>query len=157
MFTFKPSKIKPALDSSRNLTTRDVKEFINRHVKLNIFAGSKYIRSDFEEDKLKLIEYYNSQGYRDAEVLADTIVNFDKSNIDVKIKVYEGRKYYFRNITWVGNYVHSSNTLNKILDINKGDVYNNELLTKKTTFNPKGADISGLYMDDGYLFLRCAQ
>jgi outer membrane protein insertion porin family len=153
-FTFRPSKIKPALDSSRNLTTLDVKEFINRHVKLNIFAGSKFIRSDFEEDKLMLIEYYNSQGYRDAEVLADTIVNFDKSNIDVKIKVYEGRKYYFRNITWVGNYVHSSNTLNKILDINKGDVYNNDLLTKKTTFNPKGADISGLYMDDGYLFFQ---
>jgi len=151
-FMFKPSKIKPALDSSRKLTTLDVKEFINRNVKLNVFAGSKYIRSDFEEDKIKLIEYYNSQGYRDAEILTDTIVNFDKSNIDVIIKVYEGRKYYFRNITWVGNYVHSSNTLNKILDINKGDVYNNELLTKKTTFNPKGADISGLYMDDGYLF-----
>lgn len=154
VFTFRPGKIKPALDSSRNLTTRDVKEFINRHVKLNIFAGSKFIRSEFDADKLSLIEYYNSQGYRDAEVLADTIVNFDKSNIDVKIKVYEGRKYYFRNITWVGNYVHSSNTLNKILDINKGDVYNNELLTKKTTFNPKGADISGLYMDDGYLFFQ---
>ncbi|HCZ35373.1 MAG TPA: outer membrane protein assembly factor BamA, partial [Cytophagales bacterium] len=153
-FAFRPGKIKPALDSSRNLTTLDVKEFINRHVKLNIFAGSKFIRSEFDADKLSLIEYYNSQGYRDAEILADTIVNFDKSNIDVKIKVYEGRKYYFRNITWVGNYIHSSNTLNKILDINKGDVYNNELLTKKTTFNPKGADISGLYMDDGYLFFQ---
>lgn len=154
VFTFKPGKIKPALDSSRNLTTRDVKEFINRHVKLNIFAGSKFIRSEFDADKLSLIEYYNSQGYRDAEILADTIVNFDKSNIDVKIKVYEGRKYYFRNITWVGNYVHSANTLNKILDINKGDVYNKELIDKKTTFNPKGADISGLYMDDGYLFFQ---
>jgi outer membrane protein insertion porin family len=152
VFTFKPGKVKPALDSSRKLTTRDVKEFMNKNVKLNFFAGSKFIRTDFEEDKLKLIEYYNSLGYRDAEILADTIVNFDKSNIDVKIKVYEGHKYYFRNITWVGNYIHTSNTLNKILDINKGDVYNNELLTKKTTFNPKGADISGLYMDDGYLF-----
>lgn len=151
---FRPGKIKPALDSSRKLTTRDVKEFINRNVKLNVFAGSKFIRSEFEEDKLKLIAYYNSLGYRDAEILSDTIVNFDKSNIDVQIKVYEGRKYYFRNITWVGNYIHSSNTLNKILDINKGDVYNKELIDKKTTFNPKGADISGLYMDDGYLFFQ---
>jgi outer membrane protein insertion porin family len=154
LLMFKPSKIKPALDSSRNVTGLDVKEFINRNIKLNVFAGSKFIRSDFEEDKLKLIDYYNSLGYRDAEVLSDTIYAFDKTNVDVNLNVYEGRKYYFRNITWVGNYIHSANILNKILDISKGDVYNNELILKKTTFNPKGADISGLYMDDGYLFFR---
>ncbi|MEQ1584754.1 MAG: POTRA domain-containing protein [Cyclobacteriaceae bacterium] len=150
----RPNKIKPALDSSRHVTGLDFKEFINRNIKLNVFGGSKFIRSEFEEDKLKLIEYYNSLGYRDAEILSDTILNYDKSNIDVKIKVYEGRKYYFRNINWVGNYVYSANILNKILDINKGDVYNQEMIVKKTTFNPKGADISGLYMDDGYLFFR---
>jgi outer membrane protein insertion porin family len=143
LLMFKPSKIKPALDSSRKLTTLDIKEFINRNVKLNIFAGSKFIRSEFEEDKAKLIQYYNTQGYRDAQILSDTIINFDKANIDVKLQVYEGRKYYFRNINWVGNYIHSTNTLNKILDINKGDVYNQEMIDKKTTFNPKGADISG--------------
>lgn len=154
LLMFKPSKIKPALDSSRTVTGLDVKEFINRNVKLNVFAGSKFIRSDFEEDKTRLVEYYNSLGYRDAEVLSDSIYAFDKTNVDVKLNVYEGRKYYFRNITWVGNYIHSANILNKILDINKGDVYNNELIIKKTTFNPKGADISGLYMDDGYLFFR---
>ncbi len=154
LLMFKPGKIKPALDSSRKLTTLDIKEFINRNVKLNIFAGSKFIRSEFEEDKAKLIQYYNTQGYRDAQILADTIINYDKANIDVKIQVYEGRKYYFRNITWVGNYKYSTNVLNKVLDINKGDVYNQEMIDKKTTFNPKGADISGLYMDDGYLFFQ---
>jgi outer membrane protein insertion porin family len=55
-----------------------------------------FIRSDFEEDKLKLIDYYNSLGYRDAEVLSDTIYAFDKTNVDVNLNVYEGRKYYFR-------------------------------------------------------------
>ena len=154
LLMFKPSKIIPALDSSRKVTGLDVKEFINRNIKLNVFAGSKFIRSEFEEDKSKLIDYYNSLGYRDAEVLSDSIYAFDKKNIDVNLNVYEGRKYYFRNITWVGNYIHSSNILNKILDINKGDVYNKELIDKKTTFNPKVADISGLYMDDGYLFFR---
>ena len=150
--TFKPSKIKPALAASRTVTTLDVKEFLNKNIKLNVFGGSKFIKSDYEDDKQRMIEYYNSQGYRDAEITSDTIVNHDDKNINVIINVYEGRKYYFRNINWVGNYIHSTNTLNKILDINKGDVYNNELLVKKTTFNPKGADISGLYMDDGYLF-----
>lgn len=149
-----PKRAKAALDSSRTISWRQLKEFINRNVKLNVFGGSKFIRSEYEEDKIKMIDYYNSLGYRDAEILSDTIVNYDKRNIDVILKVYEGRKYYFRNITWVGNYIHSSTTLNKILDINKGDVYNKDLITKKTTFNPKGADISGLYMDDGYLFFQ---
>ena len=154
VLAFRPRKIMPALDSSRKVTTLDVKEFINRNIKLNVFSGSKFIRSEFEEDKQKMVDYFNSQGYRDAEVISDSVVNFDAKNVNVVIKVYEGRKYYFRDINWVGNYIHSTNTLNKILDINKGDVYNKELIDKKTTFNPKGADISGLYMDDGYLFFQ---
>ena len=154
VLAFRLRKIMPALDSSRKVTTLDVKEFINRNIKLNVFSGSKFIRSEFEEDKQKMVDYFNSQGYRDAEVISDSVVNFDAKNVNVVIKVYEGRKYYFRDINWVGNYIHSTNTLNKILDINKGDVYNKELIDKKTTFNPKGADISGLYMDDGYLFFQ---
>lgn len=154
VLALKLNKIKPALDSSRKVTWLDIKQFVNKNMKLNIFAPSKFIKSEYEEDKQKLIAYYNTLGYRDAEIISDSIVNHDDKSINVIITVYEGRKYYFRNITWVGNYIHSTNTLSKILDINKGDVYNKELIEKKTTFNPKGADISGLYMDDGYLFFQ---
>ncbi|MCB0486914.1 MAG: BamA/TamA family outer membrane protein [Cyclobacteriaceae bacterium] len=141
-------------DSSRDVSWREAKEFLNENVKLNIFATSKFIRSEYEEDKLKLIDYYNSLGYRDAEIVSDTIVRYSRDRVDVVMKVNEGRKYYFRDITWTGNYIHTAATLNEILDIEKGDVYNRELIDKKTTFNPKGPDISGLYMDDGYLFFR---
>jgi outer membrane protein insertion porin family len=151
-FALTPKKVVAGLDSSRNVTWRDIKEFLYKNIKINVFSGSKFISSEYDEDREKLLSYYNSQGFRDAEIISDSIVNYDDKNINLVLKVYEGRKYYFRNITWVGNYVHSSNILNKILDIKKGDVYNKELLKKKTTFNPKGADISGLYMDDGYLF-----
>lgn len=154
VFGFRPRHIAELHDSTYDMGWRGVKEFVNKHVKLNVFNTSKFITSDFEDDKLKIIAYYNTQGFRDAEILSDTIINFDHKTIDVKFKISEGRKYYFRNIIWTGNYLHSANTLNKILDINKGDVYNKELIDKKTTFNPKGADISGLYMDDGYLFFR---
>lgn len=151
---FKPNHIKLNADSSQDLSWREVKEFINDNVKLNVFATSKFIASEFEEDKLKLINYYNSLGYRDAEIISDTIVKHSNNSIDVKIKVKEGRKYYFRNINWTGNYIYSSAVLDRVLDIKKGDVYNKELIDKKTNFNPKGPDISGLYMDDGYLFFR---
>lgn len=141
-------------DTAKKMTWRQTKEFIDRNVKLNVFNSSKFIKSEYEEDKIKIIDYLNTLGYRDAEIIADTITNFNKRSIDIDIKLMQGKKYYFRNITWTGNYKYSAATLNKILDINKGDVYNRDLITKKTSFNPKGADISGLYMDDGYLFFH---
>ena len=141
-------------DSAQKTSWRQVLEFINKNVKLNFFNSSKFIRAEYEEDKKKLLSYYNTQGFRDAEILSDTIVNYNDSKIDVRFKVSEGRKYYFRNIIWTGNYLYTANTLNKVLDIKKGDIYNEEMIAKKTSFNPKGADISGLYMDDGYLFFR---
>jgi outer membrane protein insertion porin family len=149
-----PKHWKELADSSKQTSWRDVKAFFSEHVKPNVFAGSKFIKSDYDEDKLKLVAYYNTKGYRDAEILFDTVVNHDSRSIDVNFSIYEGRKYFFGDITWTGNYLHSKATLNKILDINRGDVYNQELLEKRTSFNPKGPDISSLYMDDGYLFFR---
>jgi outer membrane protein insertion porin family len=142
------------LDSVNKMNWRQFKENLDQYMKLNVFKSSKFIRTDYDEDKIKLIDYYNTQGYRDAEILMDTIYAHSDKTINVHFKISEGRKYYFRNIYWTGNYKYTTNTLNKVLDINKGDVYNKELITKKTTFNPKGADISGLYMDDGYLFFH---
>ena len=141
-------------DSAHKTSWRQVKEFINQHIKLNFFNGSKFIRAEYEEDKKKVIAFYNTQGFRDVEIASDKIVNYNDSKIDIHLKVNEGRKYYFRNILWTGNYLYSASTLNKVLDIKKGDVYNQEMIDKKTSFNPKGTDISGLYMDDGYLFFR---
>jgi outer membrane protein insertion porin family len=133
---------------------KETKEFLSDNVKLNVFASSKLIQSDYEEDKQKLISYYNSKGYRDAEIVSDTIYNHDNRTIDIDFRIYEGPKYYFRNIIWTGNYIYNDNQLNSVLAISKGDVYNRDQIEKKLHFNPKGPDISGLYMDDGYLFFR---
>ena len=149
-----PKHWKELATNRKPMSWREVKGFLYDHVKPNIFAGSKFIKAEYDEDKIKLIEYYNSKGYRDAEILSDTVYRHDDRTIDVKLSVYEGRKYYFGDITWTGNYLHSAATLNKILDINKGDVYNRELMEKRKSFNPKGPDISSLYMDDGYLFFH---
>ena len=132
----------------------DVKEWLGDNVKLNIFASSKYIQSEYDADKQRVIEYYNSKGYRDAEIVEDSIYKHNDRTINIDFKVYEGPKYYFRNIIWAGNFVYSDRQLDAVLGIAKGDVYNNELIQRKITFNPKGMDVSGLYMDDGYLFFR---
>ena len=52
-------------------------------------------------------------------------------HVDVYVKVDEGKKYYIRNITWVGNTVYSSDYLSRLLDMKKGDVYNQTYLNKR--------------------------
>ena len=129
-------------------------EFLKNNLRINPFVSSKFIQSDYEDDKKKVIAFYNTKGYRDAEIVSDTVYNHDDNTINVDITVYEGPKYYFRNIIWTGNFVYTDKVLGAVLGIEKGDVYNKEMITRKLTFNPKGPDISGLYMDDGYLFFR---
>ncbi len=147
-------KPKEFFGSNHPVTWRQVGEFFTDNIKLNVFKGSKFIKTDYEDDKKKLIAHMNAKGYRDADIEFDTVYNYDDRSINIDINIHEGPKYYFRNITWVGNYLHSDKTLNSILGVKKGDVYNREQIDNKLTFNPKGPDISGLYMDDGYLFFN---
>jgi outer membrane protein insertion porin family len=147
-------KPKEFVDSSYKTSWKEVKEFINDNVKLNLFTSSKFIQTDYEDDKKKIIEYFNSKGYRDAEIVTDTVYAHDGRTINIDFQIYEGPKYYFRNIIWTGNYIYSDKQLNAVLGISKGDVYNSDLYNKKLQFNPKGLDISGLYMDDGYLSIQ---
>ncbi|HSI89997.1 MAG TPA: outer membrane protein assembly factor BamA [Adhaeribacter sp.] len=119
-----------------------------------VFTSSKFLRSGFEEDKEAIIEYYNSQGYRDAQIVADSVVRLSDDRIQVHVTVDEGRKYYFRDITWTGNYLYDEKYLAGILGIKEGSVYSKETLDKRLSYNPSGLDITSLYMDDGYLFFN---
>lgn len=132
--------------------SKSVIQILNENVKLNVFKSSKFVKDKYEEDKIALIDFYNSKGYRDAEIVEDTLVFVDKKSVDINIKVNPGRQYYFRDIYWVGNFIHDDKTLDRILAIEKGDIYNLDLVDKKLNFNPNGPDISSLYMDNGYLF-----
>jgi len=141
-------------DTSVVADRKRIIEFLHENVKPNIFASSKFIKADYDEDKKKLLAFYNTQGYRDAEIVSDTVFAHDSNTIDIDFVISEGPKYYFRNIIWTGNYIYTDKQLSAVLGINKGDVYNKDNIDKKLQFNPKGIDISGLYMDDGYLFFR---
>lgn len=136
-------------------SSEDVKTYINKNFKLNFFAGSKFIPKEYRNDKDLVIDYYNSQGYRDAEILADSTYTFAQDKINIDISLVEGKKYYYRNITFAGNYIHPNEILQAKLGIKKGDVYDKEKLDKRLNYDPqKGDDVSSLYQDDGYLFFN---
>ncbi len=119
-----------------------------------IFWRSKFITSLYKEDKKKIIAKYKDNAYRDAEIIFDTVYNYDKKNIDIKIKIDEGVKYYIRSITWTGNVKYRSGFLDTILGVKPGDEYNQSVLDSRLYMNPGGNDVSSLYMDDGYLFFQ---
>ncbi len=137
------------------LTYSKTKKVLDPYVRLKL-SGAKFDQTKFADDKDNILSYYNSLGYRDAVIEKDTVYHTRRGDLNIDIKVSEGHKYYFGNISWRGNTKYSDSILTSILAIRKGDIYNLELLNKKLGKNagPEGGDISGLYQDDGYLFFR---
>ncbi|MFZ2900854.1 MAG: outer membrane protein assembly factor BamA [Saprospiraceae bacterium] len=119
-----------------------------------IFSSSKLIRADYKEDQKKVIAHYNTVGFRDALITGDSIWREEDGDLRINVYIDEGPRYYFRNITWKGNSIYTAETLTEVLGINKGDVYNQELLEKRLQFSEEGRDVSSLYMDNGYLFFN---
>ena len=116
------------------------------------WSSAKFDPKKFKEDKKSIVQYYQENGYRDAEITSDSLVYYDhKKDLKIIMHVYEGPKYYIRNIKWEGNTIFSDALLNKRLDFKKGDVYNYKKFTQNLRGNKAQNDVSALYLDNGYL------
>lgn len=145
----------------RKITVEGSKEFSNRKLQKfikkikprawwNIFPG-KFSEEKYTEGKMNLITKLHSRGFRDAEILWDSVTKVNQKYVDVDIKIQEGPKYYFGNISWAGNAKYSDTVLNTILGIKKGDVFSEEKLNAKLMGSRGETDVSALYLNDGYL------
>lgn len=140
---------------NKNITDKKLlKQLKKTKEKKKLFAASKFIKKEYENDKSNILKYYNKNGYRDSRILGDSTWRDKDGNLIVKIDINEGNRYYFRNITWKGNSIYDTQTLGTVLGIAKGDVYNQELLQTRLSFSQDGRDVSSLYMDNGYLFFQ---
>ena len=119
---------------------------------INLFRTKKFIEEKYEEDKQKIIEKYNELGYRDAQIVEDSVSAYDDKTVDVYMKIEEGTKYYLRNITWVGNTVYPSDLLSQQLRMKHGDVYNQKLLNDR--INTDEDAIGNNYYNRGYVFFH---
>ncbi|MEO5999306.1 MAG: POTRA domain-containing protein [Chitinophagaceae bacterium] len=167
-FTLFPTEDKSVYGDTKHVTLNEylkewgflsftkTKEYLDPWFRFKLFSSAKFNEKKYLEDKEKVLSYYNSLGYRDASIQADTQYYTKKGNLNVDLKVNEGRRYYFGNMSWRGNTKYSDSLLTLILGIRKGDIYNLGTLNKKLgkEMTQEGGDISGLYQDDGYLFFR---
>ena len=143
------------LQTNGYLIPSKTKELLDPYFRFKLFSSAKFNEKKYLEDKNKVLDYYNSLGFRDATIIKDTTYN-EKGGLDVALKLSEGHRYYFGNISWKGNTKYPDSLLTVILGIKKGDIYNGEVLSKKLGVipSPDGGDISSLYQDDGYLFFH---
>ena len=137
---------------SDNKIQRVMKKTNEKKKLVNLFRQKKFVESDYENDLNLIIKKYNELGYRDARIVSDSVAQYNEKQVDVYIEVEEGKQYFISDITWAGNTVYPSSTLDNILGIKPGDVYNQTLLNKRTTEDEDA--VANLYMNNGYLFFQ---
>jgi len=120
---------------------------------LNFFSTKKFNEKEYPNDKKLILQAYGERGYRDAKIVKDSIYYIKDGRMGIDFKIDEGKRYYFRNITWTGNSLYSADQLNMILKIKKGDIYD-VVSMEKRLFEAEEGNISKLYRDNGYLFFN---
>ena len=119
---------------------------------LEMFSTKKFTTEEYENDKNNLISKYNEYGYRDAVLLADSVVNFNEKKVDIFLKVDEGEKYYLKDIRFVGNTKYSTDYLMAVLGMKPGEVYNQKKLSDRLSMDEDA--VSNIYFNNGYLFFN---
>jgi len=138
------------VEFSDNKLNRITKKTNQRKLLRNFFRTKKFVEDEYKADLDVIIEKYNEIGYRDAYILADSVVKNDDNTVDITIYIDEGRQYYFGEITWVGNSIYPGEFLGHTLRIKKGDIFNQTLLDERLFIDDDA--VHNLYMNNGYLF-----
>lgn len=140
---------------NKEFKDKQLKKFLKKTKEkstLNFFRSAKFLQDKYEEDKRTMIAKMQEKGYRDAEILSDSLILNPNNTVNLILNLYEGNKYYFGDIKWAGNAIYSTADLQKILAIEKGDVFSEEKLQRKLQGgDPNGSDVSLMYLDNGYL------
>ncbi|MEG0814788.1 MAG: POTRA domain-containing protein [Mucinivorans sp.] len=147
------------IEGAKNVSVKKIIKSMEKtkKVSINFFADTKFKDKDFPEDLNKITAYCRSKGYRDASIVDDSLYNISDKRIGVWIKINEGKKYYYRDISWIGNAKIPTEYLNLMLQLKKGDVYDSETMGSRLGSiqgKPGEQSVRTLYTDDGYLAFR---
>ena len=142
------------IEGNTDFSDAKLKKFLKKtHEKAfyKVLGTGKFLKDKYEEDKDNMIAKMREKGYRDAEILSDSVYKFDAQTVNIDIKINEGPKYYFGNITFAGNAKYPTAVLKQILKIEKGEVFSEAKLEKTLRSSPSSDDVSSVYLNDGYL------
>ena len=129
-----------------------LKKIFEKNSMAGWFRSRKFVDTKYKEAKENLLAKYGELGYRDAIIVADSVVPYNDQDVNIYIHIEEGQKYFIRNIEWVGNTLYPTEGLSQVLRLKKGDVYNQKLLNERLTSDEDA--VSNLYYNNGYVFSR---
>ncbi|MCG2715791.1 MAG: outer membrane protein assembly factor BamA [Candidatus Marinimicrobia bacterium] len=133
---------------SESKLRRVLKETRRRN--LFVLKIGEFDQEKYKEDKQKLVDFYNKEGYRDFEIQKDSIFYSDnKKYMFLTLDVYDGPRYKYRNISLSGHNLYTDEQLKAVLGIKPGDYYDKAELQKAVYER-----VNGIYMDRGYLFFQ---
>ncbi|MEO5912499.1 MAG: outer membrane protein assembly factor BamA [Pelobium sp.] len=153
----KKSKVKVNainIEGNKDFSDAKLRKFMKKtHQKAfyKVFGSGKFLQDKYDEDKELMISKMREKGYRDAEILKDSVYKYDDKSVNIDIKLHEGPKYYFGDISFAGNAKYPSSLLQQILKIEKGEVFSEAKLEKTLRSSPSSEDVSSIYLNDGYL------
>jgi outer membrane protein insertion porin family len=139
---------------NKEFTSAKLRKFLKKthqQAFYKVFGSGKFNKEKYEEDKLALVEKMQDKGFRDAVIIRDSVYQYSDKAVAIDIEIFEGNKYYFGNINWAGNAKYSTEYLEKVLGIEKGDVFSELKLEKKLRGDGNSDDVSSIYLNDGYL------
>ena len=161
-----------AVDKGQKVRIKDINFIGNEHVKdfklarsmkktksnkiYNFFSSKKFNEKEYLNDKKAALSAFNEAGYRDARLVRDSVYYIEPGRLAIDLEFEEGDKYYFRDVTWTGNSVYGTDVLNRVVGINKGDVYDVVTMEKHLYGGGKQSDmdVTKLYRDNGFLFFN---
>lgn len=143
------------IEGNRGISDDDLKgsmEETSEKTWWKVWDGASYDREKFKSDKKLIEEYYRERGFKDAAVTFDKLeVLPGGEDVNIRIKVDEGMRYFIGDIEIEGNKIYDDQTIFQRLDMRSGDVYNSKKLQQNLYGNENETDISALYLDNGYL------
>ena len=148
------------VEGNENISDRSVRRKLKKtKPRRSIFFWRKarFDRMLYEEDKVNVINHYNSKGFYDARIVKDSVwldTSGEKPGMIVSMKIHEGPRYHVRNVEWEGNTVYPDQVLTSALGVESGDVYNSDRIDKNLHGNSSSNDVSSLYMNRGHMLFR---
>ncbi|MFI3267774.1 MAG: POTRA domain-containing protein [Rikenellaceae bacterium] len=147
------------IDGNEELSEKKIKSSMSKtreKTLLNLMKSAKFTPTEFETSKAELVDFLHSKGYRDGAVISDSLYTINEKRVGLNVKINEGNKYYYRDISWVGNTKHDSEVLSRILGINKGDTYDRKTMESRLGTDGQSAmegamTVSSIYQNDGHL------
>lgn len=120
-----------------------------KHTKQDgVFKGGDFDAEKYRQDKSQLLDFYRAEGFRDIEVVKDSIYyGTDREDMFIDIWVNEGVQYYFGSLSWQGNQLFSNAELSARLGFRSGDLYSHKQLSE--AINER---LGALYYDAGYIY-----